>query len=474
MMPDPNELRQALEAARTEQQDAHQNMLSARELVGKLQRERELLLRSFDPNDEGAAARLAALEKQISGAQASVEQTTTAYQGAVKATGGLFSQFEPFTDPREMIGNFDASLPILLMPLRIETRFKTVSVPGAPEMQQLWVRVYPDDCSVDTFEPVLSESEMAASQSFWRAVWAAAGDSGMERGAWAGLTSGFGAGRAAYVAAQYRPENSDEIPVRADASDIFLIVSSEETLSNADKMAMRSYWIAVWQAGDDVDAVDDANNALVTAVGAERAAEIMERLVPFNLDAQPIPPHTREDTVVDVGFIDFPPPATVDTKLNAWTQAPRVVTMPDRLVLIAYTGTTVAIEQIGGPIPSPLIVGPDPSLPEDEQLRFENGELVVPDDIQWMFDFERAVSVGMAFKVDLTPTQAARGFDQLYVLGVRLSANKSRGKEMVETLFEHHHYSRKGMSLLPQGTPTNNTDDEASGHTSVEDSELDL
>ncbi|MBE2221393.1 MAG: hypothetical protein IAF02_07625, partial [Anaerolineae bacterium] len=184
-----------------------------------------------------------------------------------------------------------------------------------------------------------------------------------------------------------------------------------------------------------------------------------------------VPPDTKADVNVVVAFLDFPPPDTVDSKAQSWSQAPKVNVLPDRLVFIAYTGETAVIEHLGRPISSPLIVGPDPTAPEEKQFRLEDGDLHIPDEIKWMFDFEQAVAQGMGFKIDLTPTQASRGFDRILVLGVRLSADEQGGKELVETLFEHHHYSLTGISLLPQGTPTNNTEKEGAAFSQAEDAD---
>ena len=62
-----------------------------------------------------------------------------------------------------------------------------------------------------------------------------------------------------------------------------------------------------------------------------------------------------------------------------------------------------AVEHLGRPVPSPLVVGPDPFAPPDEQLHQEDGALVVPDELLWMADFDRAVADGLGFKVDLSP-----------------------------------------------------------------------
>ena len=88
-----------------------------------------------------------------------------------------------------------------------------------------------------------------------------------------------------------------------------------------------------------------------------------------------------------------------------------------------------------------------------------------------MADFERAVDDGLGFKVDLTPAQARTGFDRLLVLGVRLSADEQQGAAALETLLAHHQYGRSGFSLVPQGTPTNNTEGAGSGFTRGDDAD---
>ena len=65
-----------------------------------------------------------------------------------------------------------------------------------------------------------------------------------------------------------------------------------------------------------------------------------------------------------------------------------------------------------------------------------------------MVDFERAIEVGLGFKVDLTPVQTRRGFDRLLVLGIRLSADQREGKAALETLLEHHRNGRTGLAEL--------------------------
>lgn len=468
-----DDLRQQLAGGRTKRDDAAHAAAQAQEQVNKLKRTRAKLARAVDPQSEADRARLAQLDEQIKRAEAVAARRRAGYAEIADSVAGLYKEFQPFTDPREMIGQLNDTYPILLLPLRIETRFKSAAgVPGAAaRVPQLWVRVYPDECAVDRFEPVLSEAEIHSAQIFWAEMWAAGGVEDLERSAWRGLVASHGAGRAAWIARAYLPENAVEQPVKTGPDDVILVVASEEALSAADKTAAAAYWTVVWGSDGEAGAVQAAGQALEAAVGAERAGVLATRFQPSNLTATPAPPLTKADVAVTVAFIDFPTPETVESKLQSWSQAPKVNVLPERLVLVGYQGDTVAFEVVGNPIPSPLVAGPDPSAPEAEQLRPEDGDLIFPDDIQWMVDFERAVQVGMGFRVTLTQTQASRGFDRLIVLGVRLSADEQGGKGLVEALFEHHHYSRVGISLIPQGTPTNNTDKGGAGFSHGEDAD---
>src|SRR5690606_6749012 len=72
---------------------------------------------------------------------------------------------------------------------------------------------------------------------------------------------------------------------------------------------------------------------------------------------------------------------------------------------------------------------------------------------------------------DLDDIQARRGFDRLFVLGVRLSADIATSRAQLEQLIQHHQRSRKGFSLLPQGAPTNNVEDLDSGYTWFSDAD---
>ncbi|MCP3994204.1 MAG: hypothetical protein GY722_03940 [bacterium] len=107
--------------------------------------------------------------------------------------------------PDELIECWDDALPIMLLPLRIETRWQVN--PGRHEAPQLRVRVYPDDVGITNHEPVLTEPEVNHGQHYWTAFRAAAGNTEDEASAWNALARRFGGNRAAWVARQTQPVN---------------------------------------------------------------------------------------------------------------------------------------------------------------------------------------------------------------------------------------------------------------------------
>ncbi|MGI8771234.1 MAG: hypothetical protein ACR2JE_07345 [Acidobacteriaceae bacterium] len=106
----------------------------------------------------------------------------------------------------------DASTPMLLLPVNIETRFMT-SAAGQPE---LWVRIYPDQIAINSHEPELTAQEIADGTDYWDAVWRAGNPPpsiDTIKAPWRGLAARYGTQRAAWIALQMTPSNAAAQPV---------------------------------------------------------------------------------------------------------------------------------------------------------------------------------------------------------------------------------------------------------------------
>ncbi len=89
-----------------------------------------------------------------------------------------------------------ASVPVLLLPVRLETRYMTGEF-GT----ELWVRLYPDQIHVNSHDPVLTTTEMNHGRDYWNAVdTLATGED--PAGPWRVLAAGHGPQRAAYIRQQ--------------------------------------------------------------------------------------------------------------------------------------------------------------------------------------------------------------------------------------------------------------------------------
>ena len=105
--------------------------------------------------------------------------------------------------------------PLLLLPVRLETRF----FPQPDGTYELRVRVYPDQIHVDTHEHALSPDERQWGQHFWEQTWRAGNDEPTERAAWQQLADRFDAQRAAWIARVLAPVNPQDKPAASVPSD---------------------------------------------------------------------------------------------------------------------------------------------------------------------------------------------------------------------------------------------------------------
>lgn len=105
----------------------------------------------------------------------------------------------------ERIGSDDLAqlttdFPLVLFPVRLETRFD-------PQAAVLKIRVYPDTILAETHDPLLTQSELAAGQSYWRQSWV--GDEGES---WRELVRQARPPRAAWIVQVTEPVNLADRP----------------------------------------------------------------------------------------------------------------------------------------------------------------------------------------------------------------------------------------------------------------------
>ncbi|NKQ37368.1 MAG: hypothetical protein HF973_17350 [Chloroflexi bacterium] len=462
-------LRQQAQNGRRTLAANQQKLFLAKERRKRLAERQQSLSRVFDPQNEDQIAlrrRLKALDDEAAKAITGLKGQIAIQEADLTA---VLEQLTPIVDPRERLEALDDRYPILLLPLRLETRFKQI-MRDNKQQHELWVRVYPDDCAVNTFEATLSETEVRNARIYWAHEWQAGGQEAARRAAWRNLVASHGSGRALYIVENYRPLN-EVGPPEASEDSVILIIITTSSLTDPEQAALAAFWEAVWRAGGKIAAVSEARDALETAVGPDRTQHLIENYRPFNLSDPPPAGHDREDTAVQVITLVFADEETTDMKRQAWSQSPTVEILPDRLALLGYAGEKLVVEQVGNLIPSPLVIGPNPQAEEAEQIRQEGDDIVVSDEMAWMVDFDEAVQKGMGFRVPLSPETYNRGFDKLFILGVRLTSDETDGQARLEELLANHRASRAGLSLLPQGTPTNNTAESGAGYSPRDDAD---
>jgi hypothetical protein len=465
-----------LHSAREKAEKSRIDLFVAREKVKKITREEARYRRSYTGKDEKNRKYPVDMGRLKGEAEEAVLELERTYLERKHAVLEKMREFEVVNDPRENLEHLRDDTPFLLLPVRIETRFKIFTEDGSKKYQ-LWVRIFPDDIAIDTFEPVLSESEVTASRSYWCDIWRAGSgvnsDNDRKRGAWRSLVTGHGSGRARWITGNYRPENIATPPEKAKAGDVILVMPSDVDLSDEARSALADYWKSIWLADGD-KAKEDAALAAYKATGS--AEDLIRNFRPVNLQDLPFPSPVKSADRVSVAFIRFPVTGSVDTKKDSWTQPARVNVMPDRFVLIGYYWQhgefpMEPLVRLGNPIPSPLVIGPDPSAKEGEAICQKDDRIILAEDTAWVVDFQKAVNNGMGFCIDLTPEEFQLGFRRLMVLGVRLCSSAANGRDLLEELIRHHSASRGGFSILPQGTPTNNTEQGSAGYSNVEDAD---
>jgi hypothetical protein len=395
-------------------------------------------------NAEALKREIAVLNEQITNSKSNLQST----RGSLSDLVDRFVLPEP---PRVLISQLDDSLPFLLFPVRIETRFM-----GA----ELWVRVYPDDIAVHTHEKEFTRDDGDSGIEYWIQRTLAASVENetereqLERGAWRSLVNSHGGTRASWIAAEIKrrvveKEGSEDCSFMLIRVEISNILSDPQRTPDEKRSAITSLLTS--------------SHPLILLIRDRILSQLAGDEQIGNATREAILKTINDGILTHLGFnLD-------ELKAESWSRAPRTVVMPDRFVLIGFTGGTRLEQPFPNAVANPLTLGPNPQNLESE-LSQQGGDLVMGEDFDWIANFDKGIQVGMAMRLTLSEPFATQGFDRLMVLGIRVSSLPSDHKELLEELIENHRYSPEGMSFLAQGTPTNHTAELKSGF-SIDDIE---
>lgn len=242
--------------------------------------------------------------------------------------------------------------------------------------------------------------------------------------------------------------------------DEIAVDTHEINLTESEVEEGKMYYRQFVKAENDEEKIQ-AWDLLCRSFGAERAAWVALQMKPSNIDSNPEPEN-----------LIFP---ELEAKPDSWSKQPCSNVMPDSFVVYASSFDGSIITHKMNAIPDELKMGIDPALdPDEEAMSFDqqtiNGlenELVADEQVDWMLDFNAAVAKGMAAKINLTASQYTNGFNRITVLGVKSTLTPEQSQQRLENLLNSQHYTN-GLSLLKQGTNTNNTESDYSGFSSVE------
>jgi hypothetical protein len=468
-MPEFQQTRNDLQQSRSDHEQIKQELFVSNQRLRFLEKELATLERQKGDNNNNYIRRRRELEQKITAEKNEQATQQEKYRSLRGRLTEVQHDFDLFIDPRrELAAHFSNETPFLLFPLRLETRFKTVN-----NNRQLWVRAYPDECMVDSFEPLLSRKEVNNAARFWAEYYSAGKPVDpakpnektltRQKAAWALLVKAMGQGRAAWITRQLIPEAGSVFPMRGSKTIILAIVS--DNWNAAQQNAISDLFKKLWFADKNEQQAQKIKNDFNTANPGLNADTIIDQYEPVNFHDKLPADIKREEADLQIAVVEFKDLDKKAGKEHGWSQATRVNILPERLALLRFKGETAMEPIFGNVISYPLYTGPDPSDADAQFKPDANGDLEFGDNIKWLADFDRAVQAGMGFRIDLAADEL-EGFARLMVLGVKLSADATAGKKQLEELFDHHYFSKKGLRIVPQGRATNNTASGDAGYNS--------
>ncbi|MBI5301750.1 MAG: hypothetical protein HY868_06420 [Chloroflexi bacterium] len=151
----------------------------------------------------GSATQLAKLDAQIAKLRAKQKSLAERLRVENNALAGLSEKLVAVTPPERMIATLDGGVPIVLLPVRLETRFFNRGT-------ELRIRIYPDQAHLNGHEPELTDAELRAGTWYWEQRWNNVG-ADVAREAWRAVVKTFDARRASWIVRALTPTNLGDL-----------------------------------------------------------------------------------------------------------------------------------------------------------------------------------------------------------------------------------------------------------------------
>jgi hypothetical protein len=211
-----------------------------------------------------------------------------------------------------------------------------------------------------------------------------------------------------------------------------------------------SYWEKLWRAGGDATATADAHHWAAAQLGAPRAAWVAHLMHPTNPRRAPTAP-VSPDAALE------PPPSFPSLEPRTASRATLARLLPDRWCVVVRRSVEYEKRVWTRPVRRDLAMAPNLT---DVAVTRGVRDLLAGQDLLWMADFDEAEAAGMAVRVPWRRVRNQPFVTEMIVFGVR-GDNEDAAAELGDLLDAHRFTT--GLEIVPQGTPTNNTDTVRSG-----------
>ncbi len=329
------------------------------------------------------------------------------------------------------VNNLSDCYPVLLLPVRLETRFLG---------DDLWVRIYPDQISLDTHNPELTQAEFSAGRRYQDLAHQESEDK--KRNAWSELARRFGPERAAWIAKATTGENRANQPMAINESGgcaPCLKGMPDHFVAFVYREGVRERSVAGSQVRHGLAVLPAPNPVTYGELGQELPSTLVGQV--NDSQSQPI-----SDLRVTIE----------GTNLHATTGP---------LGAFRFEGLTGSRVSLRLDLPGcedlaiPVTVG-SRLVTIVAHLAFLRS--------RWMVDLWQAQADGMAICIPLTEDELELkrahqlAFSRIIVVGMP-ATDPTDGQHLLEEMIESHRHST-GFGFLEYGTPTNNTQTARSGH----------